>query len=145
MENGNYLVQNEAACLSIIDILPNALIVTNPDLSIRYVNPAFIQLTGFTLAEVKGRQAPYPWWPKAHHQAYLTELSVVKQGKKHKSDWLFVSKEGNEFWIKASVAPLIKDGKVQCLLACWTDITTYKADEAALQKKLDALKPGGAA
>jgi PAS domain S-box-containing protein len=145
MENSNYLVQNDSTFLSIIDSLPNALIITNPDLSIRYVNPAFIQLTGFALAEVKGKQAPYPWWPKVHHQAYLAELSVVKQGKKHKSDWLFVSKEGNEFWIKASVAPVIRDGKVLYLLACWTDITANKAAETALQKQLDALKSSGAA
>jgi PAS domain S-box-containing protein len=136
MENGKYGVKDDTTFLSIIDSLPNVLIITDPDLSIRYVNPAFSKLTGFNLQDVKGTRAPYPWWPAARHQEYLAELSVVKQGKKHKSDWLFCAKDGHLFWIKADVAPVIKDGRVQYMLAAWADITANKEVEEVLQMKL---------
>jgi PAS domain S-box-containing protein len=137
MENVNYLIREDTTFIGILDSLPVALIVTNPDLSIRYVNTAFIRLTGFALEDVKGTCAPYPWWPKDRHSEYLDELSVVKQGKNHKSDWLFAAKDGHQFWIKANVAPVTADGKVQYMLACWTDISSNKLTEATLQKKLD--------
>jgi PAS domain S-box-containing protein len=143
MENGNYWVQNDTTFLNIIDSLPVVVIITDPDLAIRYVNPAFIQLTGFGLKDVHHARAPYPWWPKDRHQEYLDELGVVKEGKKHKTDWLFAGLDGHQFWIKANVNPVIKDGKVQYYLACWTDITSNKMAEAVLQTKLDELNSGG--
>jgi PAS domain S-box-containing protein len=139
MESGDYLIRDDTTFLSIIDSLPVALIITNPDLSIRYANAAFVRLTGFACEDVKGACAPYPWWPEDLHSEYLDELNVVKQGKKHKSDWLFAAKDGHQFWIKANVAPVSADGKVQYMLACWTDISSNKLTEAILQKKLDDL------
>jgi PAS domain S-box-containing protein len=139
MESGNYLVREDTTFLSIIDSLPIALIITNPDLTIRYVNTAFSSLTGFALEDVKGTRAPYPWWPQDRQAEYLNELNVVKQGKRHKSDWLFAAKDGHPFWIKANVAPITADGKVQYMLGCWTDISSNKLSEANLQKKLDDL------
>jgi PAS domain S-box-containing protein len=140
MDSWNYLVQDNATFTSILDLIPEAVIITGPDLSIQYVNRAFIKLTGFELADVKGTQAPYPWWPPERHQEYLTELSVVKTGRRHKSDWLFAAKDGHLFWIKANVAPVIKDGKAQYNLACWTDITSNKTAEQMLQKRVEELK-----
>jgi two-component system, sensor histidine kinase and response regulator len=121
---------------NVINILPLAVIITRPDLSIEYVNPAFTRLSGFVLADVRAARAPYPWWPPARHPEYLAELSVVREGKKHKSDWLFNAKDGHEFWIKANVTPLVKEGQVQAFIACWTDITDNKKLEADLLSQL---------
>jgi len=41
---------------------PIPLLVANPDSSLRYVNPALTQLTGFSPSELLGKKAPYPWW-----------------------------------------------------------------------------------
>jgi PAS domain S-box-containing protein len=139
MQSRKYSVQDVTTILSFIDSIPVAIIITNPDLSIRNVNQAFIKLTGFGLDDVVGTQAPYPWWPPSHHPEYLAELSVVKEGKRHKTDWLFAAKDGHQFWIKANVAPVLKEGKVQYIIACWTDITSNKSAEAALQKRLDGF------
>jgi PAS domain S-box-containing protein len=128
-----------AIFIDLIDNLPLAVIITSLDLSIVYVNPAFSRLTGFSVSDVRGKQSPYPWWPLVKHQEYLAELSLVKEGKKHKSDWLFNAKDGHEFWIKASVAPMVIDGHAQYLIACWTDISINKRAELELQQKLDDL------
>ena len=46
---------------SLLDNSPNAIVVYNPDTSIRYVNPFFEELTGYTSKEVLGLKIPYPW------------------------------------------------------------------------------------
>src|SRR5512138_3212914 len=78
--------------------LPLATIITDPDLSIRWVNSAFEKLTGFALADINGSRAPYPWWPESRHPEYLDELNVVRSGKRHKTDWEFQNRSGETFW-----------------------------------------------
>jgi PAS domain S-box-containing protein len=106
-----------------IDYFPVAVLLVNPDLTIRLVNKAFSALTGFSQADVAGATAPYPWWPPDKQAEYLAELNVVKTGRKHKTDWLFTAKDGHRFWVKANVAPVAENGQPVCLLAAWTDIT----------------------
>jgi two-component system sensor histidine kinase KdpD len=96
-------------------------------------------LTGFTAEDVASSQAPYPWWPEERRQEYLAELSVVRAGKRHKSDWLFRTREGKDFWIKANVTPVKENGRIVYLLANWVDITEYKAAEEKLRKEIEHL------
>jgi PAS domain S-box-containing protein len=116
----------QSALLSVIDSLPVATVIAGPDLTIRHINPAFTRLTGFELEDVKGTRAPYLWWPREYHQEYLDELNVVKQGKKHKTEWLFRAKAGHRFRVKVDVNRVVKDGQVQYMIACWTDVSEYK-------------------
>ena len=44
----------------ILENAPNPIMVQNPDASIRYVNPAFEQLTGFTATEIINTRPPLP-------------------------------------------------------------------------------------
>jgi PAS domain S-box-containing protein len=144
VENQDFTIREKVVLQDFLDVMPLPVIITGPDLAIRYVNPAFIRLTGFSQLEVEGARAPYPWWPPAYHQEYLAELGVVKAGRQHKSDWLFNARDGHQFWIKASVAPVIEDAQVRYLVACWTDITANKTSESALQNQLDRLNSRGA-
>ena len=136
ISNGNFEVKYNYNFLNIINSIPNPIIVTNADLSIRYVNPAFVQLTGWTSTDVIGTRAPYPWWPASRHQEYLAELAKVKTQGKHKSDWLFVRKDGSEFWIKVMASPVVKNGEVQFMLASWQDITQNMKEQVNLQNKV---------
>jgi PAS domain S-box-containing protein len=111
---------------NLINNLPVPVIVTNPDMSINHVNPAFEKLTGFSREEVAGAKAPYPWWPEEKREEYLTELKAIVGGKKHKSEWLFRTRVGQDFWITPSVSIVKENGEPQYLLAVWFDITGYK-------------------
>ena len=59
---------------SLLESSPNPIIVVNLDTSIRYVNPAFEKLTGFTLAEIAGMKAPHPWWPEGKRERIIAAL-----------------------------------------------------------------------
>jgi PAS domain S-box-containing protein len=131
---------NNILDLSLLNNIPNPVIITNQDLCIRWVNRDFEQLTRFSKTEVEGAQAPYPWWPKARHEEYLEELKAIREGRKHKTDWLFESKTGSPFWVKAAATPIKEDGAVKNMLAVWADITENKVMEELLQTKLINLR-----
>ncbi|MGB2877646.1 MAG: PAS domain S-box protein, partial [Dehalococcoidales bacterium] len=56
------LKQSEEYSSTILNHSPNPILVANPDTSIRYVNPALEKLTGYSMVELVGQKAPYPWW-----------------------------------------------------------------------------------
>ena len=49
---------------SLLEHSPHSILVINPDTSIEYANPTFLEVNGWTAAEVIGMKAPYPWWPE---------------------------------------------------------------------------------
>ena len=55
--------ESEAFKTSLLNDAPNPVLVYNLDRTVRYVNPAAEQLTGFSNAELIGKGLPYPWWP----------------------------------------------------------------------------------
>ena len=57
------LRESEAFTTNLLGNMPNPVISIYPDTSIRYVNPAFEKLTGYTLDEIIGMKVPHPWWP----------------------------------------------------------------------------------
>ncbi len=55
------LKESEQYNASLLNNSPNPVLVINPDTSIRYVNPALQELTGFSSTELIGHKMPYPW------------------------------------------------------------------------------------
>jgi PAS domain S-box-containing protein len=134
---------------SLLENSPNPILVTNPDTSVRYVNPAFEKLTGFTLAEITGRKAPYPWWPKEQRDEITTTFkdAIVTGGRR--TERIFQKKNGERFWVALNSAPIMDRGKLIYFLINWLDITEHKkADEALqaeknkLQSVIDAMEDG---
>jgi len=95
-------------------LLSNAsypLFVINADTSIKYVNPALEKLSGFSLAEVIGKKAPYPWWteetlPKTRQDF---KEAMCKGAKGHEE--LFKKKNGERFWVSIHATPVIINGE----------------------------------
>ncbi len=121
------------------DDAPYPLSVINPDLSIGYVNPAFVELTGFTLEELIGRTPPYPWWigdpePKIHdlEKVVLAGEAVIERCN--------VKKNGEQFWVQAAGKPVYIDGRLKYYLSNWVDITERKELEQKLNKLNQELR-----
>ena len=60
----NTIVADEQLSISYLNEIPNPIVIINPDTSIRYINPAFENLTGYQSQEIVGKKLPYPWWTK---------------------------------------------------------------------------------
>jgi PAS domain S-box-containing protein/putative nucleotidyltransferase with HDIG domain len=115
---------------------PNPILVITPDRSIRYVNPAFLELTGFLLSEINGCKQPYPFWPKDLQQQYIHDCmdsSITKvEGK-------FQKKNGETFFVMISTKPVIENGRVKFQVVNWIDITERKQAEENAKHSAEKL------
>jgi two-component system NtrC family sensor kinase len=123
------LKESQKFSTGLMENSPNPKSVLNPDTSIRYVNPAFEKLTGYKLAEVVGRKAPYPWWPKAESKTMIKALKNAIQSGGKKSEHVFHKRNGEPFWVMLNSAPVIHRKKLLYFLINWLDITDRKRAE----------------
>lgn len=134
------LRQSEEFSSTLLRNAPYPLLVLNADTSIKYVNPALEELSGFTMAEVFGMKAPYPWWTKETwdktSRAFHTALNKGAVGKEE----LFQKKNGERFWVNINATPVIIDGEYKYYLANWVDITERKRMEQELKEKSRLLE-----
>lgn len=105
---------------------PYPILVINPDSSIRYVNPALEELTGLSSSEIIGIKPPYPWWMTEDPQKITEQLQWLRSTRVRKAENLFKRKDGQEFWVEATVAPVKINRGVKYYISSWTDITEQK-------------------
>ena len=133
------LRQSEEYSSTILNHSPNPIFVANPDSSVRYVNPAFETLTGFSLVELIGQRAPYPWWiEETLDRVKASFEEALRHGTKAKEE-LFQKKNGERFWVEVTATPVMVDGKMRYYLASWVDITEHKQVEEALRLRAQLL------
>jgi PAS domain S-box-containing protein len=115
---------------NILNATPNPMVVVDPDTSIRFVNPAFERLTGFSSQEIVGQKIPYPWWSReqpyitneANSDAFCAEINDSKRQYKNK--------DGQPLFVLISRKPIFLNDELQYYLVTWIDITEKeKMDE----------------
>jgi PAS domain S-box-containing protein len=134
------LLESEQFNASLLENAPNAVTVINTDTSIKYMNPAFEKLTGYTSAEAVGQKAPHPWWPEEIKKTIATEIkeTMAKRGNK-RAEVRIQRKSGECIWVDMSVTPLIHQQTPKYYLANWVDITERKQAEEALKLRAQIL------
>jgi PAS domain S-box-containing protein len=128
------LRENEEFTSSLLTNTPNPIFVTNPDTSIKYANPAFQKLTGFSITEVIGMKIPYPWWPEGRKEEIYATLKQIKSSSSVKTELAYRKKNGERFWVEVSATHIKKDGGLKYILVNWVDITNRKQMETVLQE-----------
>jgi PAS domain S-box-containing protein len=120
---------------------PAGVVITNPDGNITYVNRACEILTGYTLQEVLG-QTPRVWNSGAHPPEMFVELwSTIKRGGVWRGEICNRKKQGDLFWIHASISPVTDGvGQITHFVAVTIDITKRKQFEQALQQAQQDLE-----
>jgi PAS domain S-box-containing protein len=122
---------NEEFSYGLIEDLPNPVFIINTDTSIRYVNPALENLTGFTTAEVIGRKMPYPWWITGRSTGSTDTPVKTVSDRVHNLE-LYRKKDGEIFWVEVTIVPVIHNGEVQYFISSWIDVTRARKVEKQL-------------
>jgi PAS domain S-box-containing protein len=112
---------------------PHAAVVIDADSSVRYVNPAWEKLNGWTAAEVIGIKSPnYPWWPDQFREMFAEGFKEALNQPTGKGEVIAQKKNGELYWIEMNWDSIMKDGKVVSLLINSIDITDRKRMEEKL-------------
>lgn len=134
------LRKSEEFFFSLLSNSPNPMVVINPDTSIRYLNSAMENLTGFSSEELIGRKAPHPWWIKETMQKTSEELEKAMDEGAQRVEKLFQKKNGEQFWAEITSSPIKNNEKLQYLLANFVDITERKNAEETLRESEERYK-----
>ncbi|WP_426415994.1 EAL domain-containing protein [Aestuariirhabdus sp. LZHN29] len=109
--------------------------MTQPDLPVVYVNPAFEMITGYTLDEMKGKDARHLLGDDVDVSALEKVRQALKKGKSATVEMRGYHRNGSLFWCELSVAPVRNsDRRVTHYIAVIGDISERKNHEHQLEK-----------
>ena len=121
------LREKEKLSSLLINRAPNPIIVYSASFSLRSVNSAFSQLSGFSAEEVQGLSPPFPWWPERHASKYLKDLKTDITDNTLHVEKEYRKKNGELFWVNIFASSVKSDDKsTDYILSIWTDITAEK-------------------
>jgi two-component system, cell cycle sensor histidine kinase and response regulator CckA len=114
-------------------IITEATAIDEPGPSIRYVNAAFTQITGYAPEEVIGRTPRLLQGPETDPQTRAQIRSALAARGPVRVEILNYTKDGHPFWADLSIAPVRDErGEATHFIAIQRDITQRKELEAQL-------------
>ena len=115
----------------------NAVIITDANRQIEWVNPGFTRITGYTLEEVKGKN------PGKILQGKDTDPATVQRIREKlllktsfQEEILNYAKDGRPYWLSLSITPILNEvGDIEKFIAIEMDITEKKEKEKIIQER----------
>jgi len=115
--------------------------VTDTDGSIRYVNDAFVSISGYDRSELIGNnhrlvssgELPCSYWQSMYR--------MLQQGKVWQQEIKNRNKSGRYYWLRTTVVPFLRqDGTPEKYISISTDISYRKQVESELKQHQEALE-----
>ncbi|MEA5057170.1 MAG: response regulator [Anaerotignum propionicum] len=92
---------------SVIEQSPLSIVITDDHGNIKYVNPYFTEVTGYTLDEVIGKHTRILKSNKNQPETYKSLWKNITQGEKWIGEFTNIDKNGNEFYERAVISPIV--------------------------------------
>ncbi|MBI2314030.1 MAG: PAS domain S-box protein [Betaproteobacteria bacterium] len=114
---------------------PATVVITDHEGNIEYVNPKFIQLTGYSLEEVKGKNPRILKSGDNPPEVYTDLWKTVTSGREWRGELLNRKKSGELFWEDERISPVRNEqGRITHFVAVKEDITERKRTEEELRR-----------
>lgn len=127
----------------VAELTSNLVVVTDAAGRIEWVNPAFVERTGWQLDEVRGKKPGSFLQPPSADKATIQRISSALHAQKSvQAELLNCSKSGEEFWISKDIQPLFDEtGQLEAFVSVQTDITELKrSHKHALRDRILAIE-----
>lgn len=112
---------------------PSAVIITDTEGIIEYVNPRFCSITGYKFEEVVGRNPRFLKGGDLTDEQYKVLWTSLKNGREWKGEFRNRKKNGELFWVSASISAVINEtGEATHYMGLQEDITRQKNNFEAL-------------
>ena len=89
-----------------VDQSPASVVITDNEGNIQYVNPKFIQLTGYTFEEVLGRNPRILKSGDTPSDEYTKMWDLITSGNEWRGEFHNKKKNGELYWEFASISPI---------------------------------------
>lgn len=127
--------------LRVLETIPEAVVITDTNPHIVYINPAFEKLTGYKLSELKGKNPRILKSGKTPLRVYQKLYRALTQGKSFTTrEVINKRKDGSLYQIDASYVPICQTDKPVFYMQIQHDITEHKKAETELVKRAAQLE-----
>ncbi|MFB6146556.1 MAG: PAS domain S-box protein [Halobacteriaceae archaeon] len=117
----------------------HAVLITDTDETIEYVNPAFEEISGYDASEAIGKR-PSILQSGAHDDAFYREIwETILSGEVWEGELRNERKDGRQYDIEQTIAPITDGGDIERFVAVNTDITERKERERQLERERNRL------
>lgn len=120
----------------------NAVIVTDAEARIEWVNEGFTRITGYHPEEVRGRTpGSFLQGPDTDPGTVAFMRRAIRQGEPFRTEVLNYHRTGRTYWLAIEVQPIRDDeGRITNFMAVESDITARKRSAEALVLARDAAE-----
>jgi PAS domain S-box-containing protein len=118
-----------------VEAAGHSIVVTDTEGTIKYVNPAFEEVTGYTAEEAVGR-TPHILKSGEHDEAFYEELwDTILAGDVWRNELINTTKSGDRYVTDQTIAPMrAEDDAIKHFVAVNSDITERKEREQQLER-----------
>lgn len=114
---------------------PEAIVITDTDARIEYVNDAFVRSSGYTRPEVLGQNPRILNRGLTPPATYTAMWTALMSGQPWRGELFNTRKDGSPYVEMATIAPILdEDGKVSHYVSTKEDITQRKQSEALVHQ-----------
>ena len=126
--------KGQSMLANVVEQTDDAVLITNAEGIIEYVNPAFERMTGYSSAEAIGHK-PNLAKSGLHDEGFYQRLwQTIKGGEPFREVFINKRKNGEIFYEQKTITPLMDEhGKIARFVSTAKDITESKQHEVALR------------
>ncbi|MBF0594949.1 MAG: PAS domain S-box protein [Candidatus Omnitrophica bacterium] len=119
---------------------PSAVVITNIEGNIEYVNQKFVEMTGYTPEEVLGKNPRVLKSGEIPPEGYEEMWTTLAAGRVWRGEFHNRKKNGELYWEEATIMP-VRDpaGKTLQYIAIKDDVTEHKAAEESMREMRKSL------
>jgi len=145
LKGQNEELQNRAAELNkltrAITHSPVAVMITDRDGRIEYVNPKFVQITGYSAEEAIGK-TPRIMKSGTHNQEFYENLwGTILSGRQWYGELCNLRKDGGMFWELTNISPVRDaEGRITHFVAVKEDVTERRQMQEDIEKERTLLR-----
>jgi methyl-accepting chemotaxis protein len=108
----------------VADETANAVLITDARGCVAFANKGYERMSGWTVQEAEGRPLAELLLADAGERARLAQQLEALQP--YSGEILAQRRDGTPYWISLTVNPVVRDGRLQRLVAVQTDVTATK-------------------
>ncbi|NNE88068.1 MAG: PAS domain S-box protein [Silicimonas sp.] len=136
------LEHSESRLATAVEQSPATIIITDTEARIQYVNTKFTELTGWTLAEIKGQTPAFLQSGETTQEVYNQIRTGLAKGEVWHGVFRNRKKDGASYWAESTILPLVApDGSILNFIGISEDITEKRQarDQVVRAQKLEAV------